>query len=75
MSDQPVENLSYEQAFEQLESVVNAMENEQHPLEQILALYERGQLLAQRCADLLDHAEIRVRLLAGDELVAFDEGG
>lgn len=70
--DQPVESMSYEQAFQQLEEVVNAMENEQHPLEQVLALYERGQKLAQRCAVLLEQAELKVRQLAGDDLIPLE---
>lgn len=60
------ENLTFEEAFSALEAVINALEKEQQPLEEILALYGRGQALARRCASLLDQAELRVRQLQGD---------
>lgn len=63
----PVEELSYEQAFQELEEVVSALEGGQQPLEQSLALFERGQALARRCAELLDKAELRVRRLSEEE--------
>lgn len=74
-SEQLVETMSYEQAFQQLEEVVNAMENDQHPLDQVLALYERGQKLAQHCAVLLEKAELKVSQLAGDDLIPFEPAG
>lgn len=66
-SQPPVESLSYEQAFQELEGVVSALEAGQSNLEDALALFERGQALAKRCASLLDQAEVRVRRLAENE--------
>ncbi len=63
----PAEELSYEQAFQELEAVVSALEADQQTLEQSLTLFERGQALARRCADLLDKAELRVRKLSEEE--------
>ncbi|GAP12833.1 exodeoxyribonuclease VII small subunit [Longilinea arvoryzae] len=57
----PVDELNYEEAFAELETIVAALENSQQALEESLALFERGQLLAKRCADLLDSAELRVQ--------------
>lgn len=63
----PAEQMSYEQAFAELETIIQRLENEQPSLEEALQLYERGQALVQRCAALLDQAELRVRQLsAGD---------
>lgn len=62
-----VEELDYEQAFQELETVVTTLEGDQQTLEQSLALFERGQALARRCADLLDRAELRVRQLSEEE--------
>lgn len=56
----PVEELTYEQAFAELETIVAALEGEDQPLEAALALYERGQALARFCAERLDKAELRV---------------
>jgi exodeoxyribonuclease VII small subunit len=64
----PVEALSYEAALNELESVVAGLESGENSLEQALALYERGQALASHCAHLLDQAELRVRVLSGEQL-------
>jgi len=69
----PVEDLTYEQAFEELELMVNALESEDHPLDDALALFERGQALARHCDSLLDKAELRVQQLSGDELIDFEQ--
>jgi len=63
----PLEELTYEQAFEELETVISELESGQTTLEASLALYERGQGLARRCAELLDQAELRVRRLTDQE--------
>jgi exodeoxyribonuclease VII small subunit len=62
------EKLSYEQAFEELDKVVSALENEQPTLDEAMALFERGQELMKRCAQLLEEAELKVRKLTQDEL-------
>lgn len=64
----PVDELPYEEAFRQLEELVAALEANQQNLEQAVALFERGQALAQRCAQLLDQAELRVRQLTENGL-------
>ena len=64
-----IQSLNYEQAFSELEEIVTGLETNQKTLEEALALFERGQALAQRCAELLDQAELRVRMLSQqDEL-------
>jgi exodeoxyribonuclease VII small subunit len=68
-SNGPLENLSYEQAIAELESVVAALETGDHRLDAALALYERGQALARHCARLLDQAELKIQSLSGDDLV------
>jgi len=65
---QPVEKLSYEQAFAELEAIVNQLESEQPPLEETMQLYERGQALSKRCAALLENAELKLQQLAEEEL-------
>jgi exodeoxyribonuclease VII small subunit len=68
----PVDELSYEQAFAELETVVAALETNQLALEQALALFERGQELAQRCSSLLYQAEFKVKQIVGGEVVDFE---
>jgi len=45
----PVEQLSYEQAFAELESSVAALESGQHSLDEALRLFDRGQELVRYC--------------------------
>jgi exodeoxyribonuclease VII small subunit len=66
MSKKPeteLENLSYEQAYQELESIVAALETNQQPLEESMRLFERGQLLSQYCTNLLEKAELKIQQL------------
>jgi len=55
--------LTFEQAFGQLEKVVQQLESGELPLEQSLALFEKGMQLAKLCQGKLDQAEQRVSQL------------
>lgn len=55
-----IAELSYEQAREQLVSVVNQLEAGSSSLEDSLALWERGEALAQRCEEWLEGAKARL---------------
>jgi exodeoxyribonuclease VII small subunit len=61
-----VEELTYEQAYAELEGIVVLLEQEQTDLEATIAWFERGQALAKQCQNLLDQAELRVRTLGID---------
>lgn len=67
----PVESLSYEQAFLELEAIIESLEANEHSLDLAVALFERGQCLARHCAGLLDAAELKVQQLSGEELIDF----
>jgi exodeoxyribonuclease VII small subunit len=67
-----VDELTYEAAFSDLETIVSALESEGRSLDESLSLYERGQALSAHCAALLEKAELKVRQLSGDELVDFE---
>ncbi len=69
----PVDQLSYEAAFAELQSIIEALESEQRSLDEATSLYERGQALVKRCGELLDQAELKVRQLSGTELADFEE--
>jgi exodeoxyribonuclease VII small subunit len=68
-----VEELSYEAALAELESIVSTLEEEQGQLEEAIKLFERGQALAVRCGVLLEAAELKVKQVAGDVLIPFEE--
>ncbi|NYE95104.1 exodeoxyribonuclease VII small subunit [Psychromicrobium silvestre] len=61
MTQQPgIEALSYEQAREELVSVVAKLEAGGASLEESLALWERGEALAQRCEEWLSGVQKRL---------------
>ncbi len=67
-----IEELSYEEIFAELQAVVSSLESEGRSLDETIALYERGQVLARRCASLLEKAELKVRQLNGETLASFE---
>jgi len=71
-SQSTIEDLTYEQAYAELEKIVAALESGENPLDASLALFERGQALSHHCASLLDKAELKVRQLSGDQLIDFE---
>jgi exodeoxyribonuclease VII small subunit len=71
--EKPVEELTYEEALAELDEIVSALESEQNRLEDAIKLFERGQALAARCGVLLEAAELKVRQVAGDEIIPFEE--
>src|ERR1700686_5475844 len=58
--------LSFERAIEELETIVKRLEEGKVPLEESVAIYERGETLKRRCEQLLRQAEARVEKIALD---------
>lgn len=63
---------SYEQALDELERLVAAMEGQQLPLDQLLQSYKRGAELLALCRGRLQAVEQQVKLLDGAELKAWE---
>jgi exodeoxyribonuclease VII small subunit len=61
-----VKQLSFERAIEELETIVKRLEEGKVPLEESVAIYERGELLKRRCEELLRLAEARVEKITLD---------
>jgi exodeoxyribonuclease VII small subunit len=61
-----VDQLSFERAIEELETIVKRLEDGKVPLEESVAIYERGEVLKRRCEHLLRQAEARVEKIALD---------
>ncbi len=72
-TEKPVEELTYEDALAELEEIVSALEGEQNPLDDSIKLFERGQALAAHCGVLLEAAELKVKQVAGDQVIPFEE--
>ena len=52
--------MSFEQALEALERIVDNLEKGDVPLEKSIAIYERGEALKRHCEQLLKAAEAKV---------------
>jgi exodeoxyribonuclease VII small subunit len=55
--------LPFEEALKRLEAIVEAMESEDLPLENLLTRYEEGTRLAKACQDRLADAELKIEKL------------
>ena len=66
MTQTPVDEMSFEDAMRELEKVVGDLERGDVPLEQSIALYERGAQLKHRCQTKLKEAEEKVALITQD---------
>ena len=65
--------LDFESALEDLETLVESMEAGEMSLEESLRAFERGIKLTRHCQSALKAAELKVRMLTEkDELVALD---
>lgn len=56
-------SLPFEEALKKLETIVEAMEGDDLPLESLLAKYEEGTKLAQVCQAKLAEAELKIQQL------------
>jgi len=58
--DAEIASLSFERALAELETIVENLERGEVPLEESIALYERGEALKAHCEARLKAAEMRV---------------
>lgn len=56
----PVEELDFEKAAEELETIIDRLERGDVPLEDSLEAYGRGQSLLARCRGILDRAAAKI---------------
>lgn len=62
--EQPEERqLTFEQALNRLENVVQKLEDGDVPLEQAIELFQEGMALSKRCSEQLDRVERRIEIL------------
>jgi exodeoxyribonuclease VII small subunit len=62
-SPTPESGPGFEEALTELEAVVEAMEEDQLPLEDLVAHYEKGSALLRRCETVLKSARERLELI------------
>ena len=64
----PIAEMSFEQALRALEDVVRRLEGGEVPLEESITLYERGEQLRRHCQARLDAAQTRIeKIVAGPD--------
>ncbi len=63
MAKEDKENLSFEEALEQLEKIVDKIENPQTSLQAGIDQYEEGMNLIKHCRDILKKVEKRIEKL------------
>jgi len=61
-----IKKMPFERAIEELETIIKRLEEGKVPLEESVAIYERGEALKQRCEELLKAAEARVEKITTD---------
>ncbi|TVQ51909.1 MAG: exodeoxyribonuclease VII small subunit [Rhodobacteraceae bacterium] len=59
-ADPAIAKMSFEEAMAALEAIVDTLEKGEAPLEESIALYERGAKLKAHCEARLKDAELRV---------------
>ncbi|MBN2505992.1 MAG: exodeoxyribonuclease VII small subunit [Verrucomicrobia bacterium] len=67
----PGSDMPFEEAITKLESIVDAMESGELPLEQLLSRFEEGSRLVRVCQAKLEDAEVKIQQLektAGGDL-------
>ena len=55
-----IADLSFEAALDELEKIVAQLESGKAPLQESIAMYERGEALKRHCETLLKQAEARI---------------
>jgi len=60
MTSSDMERLSFEDALNQLETIVKELESDSVPLEQTISLYEKANELARYCSEILEKAKLRI---------------
>lgn len=62
-----IAELSYEEAFAQLETSVKLLESGDLSLEESVKMYEHGRRLSAHCQRLLEQAELKIGLVEADD--------
>ena len=65
-TNEDVQALSFEQAMQELEQIVDRLERGDVELEESITIYERGEALKARCDALLKQAEAKVEKITVD---------
>jgi exodeoxyribonuclease VII small subunit len=73
MDIKEIASLSFEDSYSKLEEVIEKLEQGNLNLDESVALYEEGMMLAERCGRHLDDAELRVTQILSAAADEFEE--
>ncbi len=66
MNEQPVEQMDFETALAELETIVRTLEQGDEPLDRSIALYQRAETLKKHCETRLKSARERIEKITLD---------
>ncbi|MCJ7420605.1 exodeoxyribonuclease VII small subunit [Sphingomicrobium astaxanthinifaciens] len=61
----PVADMAFEEALEELETIVRKLESGEEQLDASIALFQRGEALKKHCEARLDDARVRIEKITG----------
>lgn len=67
MSETPIDHLSFEEAMNELDTVVRRLESGNIKLDEAVSTYERGMALQKHCTQKLKTAKAKIDLLMTDQ--------
>ncbi len=62
-----IQNLSLEELFQEVESILKKMEGQDIPLEDTFQLYEQGLFYLKECRNKIDTVEKKMMILTADQ--------
>lgn len=69
MADKDIKTMTFEEALQELEGIVEKLERGDAPLEESISIYQRGAALKAHCESKLKDAQLKV------EKIVMDAGG
>lgn len=64
--------MDFSKNLAELEEILASLEDEARPLEETLALYERGVALFKECFAFIDNAEKKIQILSEKDLAGLE---
>lgn len=61
------ENISFENAVSELETIIKKLEEGKLPLEDAVKAFERGNMLKKICEEKLNDAQLKIEMLSSDQ--------
>jgi len=70
-----IEKLSFKEALNELQNILQKLEEKEYDLEKMTKLYEKGLELKKYCSNILDKEKTKIRIIAEKNGVSLEELG